>query len=87
MEASQDVKEMSFRIRRGLTRRGCALYSSGLYGSTEEVLTQSRRVTLPSAKRYWLMKSEPSVFSIQDLKKSPHQATYSTTAMPIRRLW
>ena len=69
MEASQDVKEMSFRIRRGVTRRGCALYSSGVYGSTEEVLTKRRRVTLPNAKRYWLMKSEPSVFFIQDLKK------------------
>lgn len=66
---------MSFRIRRGVTRRGCALYSSGVYGSTEEVLTKRRRVTLPSAKRYWLMKSEPSVFSIQDLKKSPGRRT------------
>ena len=23
--------------------------------------------------RYWLMKSEPSVFTIEDLEKSPHQ--------------
>lgn len=27
------------------------------------------------AKRYWLMKSEPNVFSIDDLKKSPKQTT------------
>lgn len=26
-------------------------------------------------KRYWLMKSEPSVFSIQDLEKAPNQTT------------
>jgi predicted RNA-binding protein with PUA-like domain len=28
------------------------------------------------AKQYWLMKSEPDVFSIQDLRKSPNQTSY-----------
>ena len=28
------------------------------------------------AKKYWLMKSEPDVFSIKDLRKSPKQTTY-----------
>jgi predicted RNA-binding protein with PUA-like domain len=28
------------------------------------------------AKRYWLVKSEPEVFSIQDLKKSKNQTTH-----------
>ncbi len=41
---------MSFRIRRGVTRRACALYSSGVYGSTEEVLTQPRRGYLAKCK-------------------------------------
>ncbi|HWF62566.1 MAG TPA: EVE domain-containing protein [Nitrospira sp.] len=27
-------------------------------------------------KRYWLMKSEPSTFSIDDLMQSPHKTTY-----------
>lgn len=27
------------------------------------------------SKRYWLMKSEPSTFSIDDLMRSPHQTT------------
>lgn len=30
---------------------------------------------MPKKKRYWLMKSEPSVFSIDDLAKSPAQTT------------
>ena len=28
------------------------------------------------AKKYWLMKSEPNVFSITDLKKQPNQTTH-----------
>lgn len=28
------------------------------------------------AKRFWLMKSEPNVFSFADLKKSPQQSTF-----------
>jgi predicted RNA-binding protein with PUA-like domain len=28
------------------------------------------------AKRYWLMKSEPGVFSIEDLAKAPRQTTF-----------
>ncbi|MDP3831484.1 MAG: EVE domain-containing protein, partial [Ignavibacteriaceae bacterium] len=27
-------------------------------------------------KKYWLVKSEPDVFSIDDLQKSPKQTTY-----------
>ncbi len=29
----------------------------------------------PNARRFWLMKSEPSVFSIQDLRAAPQQTT------------
>lgn len=29
-----------------------------------------------TGRRYWLMKSEPSVFSIDDLAKAPQQTTY-----------
>ncbi len=28
------------------------------------------------AQRYWLMKSEPTMFSFENLKKSPHQTTF-----------
>ena len=31
---------------------------------------------MPRAKHYWLFKSEPDVFSIDDLKKAPKQTTY-----------
>ena len=30
---------------------------------------------MPAAKQYWLVKSEPDCFSIQDLAKSPQQTT------------
>jgi predicted RNA-binding protein with PUA-like domain len=30
---------------------------------------------MPQARRYWLMKSEPNVFSIDDLARSPKQRT------------
>jgi predicted RNA-binding protein with PUA-like domain len=31
---------------------------------------------MASKKQYWLLKSEPSAFSIQDLEKSPKKTTY-----------
>ena len=30
---------------------------------------------MTQGRRYWLMKSEPSVFSIEDLARSPKQTT------------
>lgn len=35
-----------------------------------------RREAAMAERQYWLMKSEPDVFSIQDLEKSPNQTTY-----------
>ncbi|AGH95843.1 EVE domain-containing protein [Pseudobdellovibrio exovorus] len=32
--------------------------------------TENKKTTLNSSSQYWLMKSEPDVFSIQDLKKN-----------------
>ncbi len=31
---------------------------------------------MPTKKRYWLFKSEPDVFSIEDLRKAPKKTTY-----------
>jgi predicted RNA-binding protein with PUA-like domain len=31
---------------------------------------------MPKTKRYWLFKSEPYVFSIEDLRKAPKKTTY-----------
>lgn len=31
---------------------------------------------MPPAKQYWLMKTEPSEYSIQDLAKEPHKSTH-----------
>lgn len=33
-------------------------------------------MTAKSGKNYWLMKSEPSVFSIEDLEKAPKKTTF-----------
>lgn len=33
-------------------------------------------MTAKSGKNYWLMKSEPSVFSIEDLEKAPDKTTF-----------
>jgi predicted RNA-binding protein with PUA-like domain len=38
-------------------------------------LTKRGQSGVPQARRYWLMKSEPSAFSIDDLAESPAQTT------------
>ena len=37
----------------------------------------------PNEKRYWLVKSEPDVFSFDDLQAAPKQTTLITRSSPV----